>query len=66
MEIMEWKNAGRGTVPGDQAEVLISVNNEKYVAVYDSGSGIFKVKSPSEKLFSTKEYVIYWTEIKKP
>jgi hypothetical protein len=63
---MDWKNASKHPLPANNQEVLISVDNVKYVAVYDAALGGFITKEEKEKIFLIKSADIYWAEIKKP
>jgi hypothetical protein len=63
---MDWKNASKNELPVDGSEVLVSVDNEKFVAVYDSSIGGFRVKGKEAKSFYIKDHTIYWMEINKP
>jgi hypothetical protein len=62
---MDWKNSGKGHLPVNDQEVLISVDNIKYVAVYDAVSKQFVVNDQKAKAFPVQNHVVYWTEIKK-
>jgi hypothetical protein len=62
---MEWNNAEK-QLPLTEQEVLISVNNEKYIAVYDFVEKGFKVKGKKLSFFAVKDFNIYWMPIEKP
>jgi hypothetical protein len=63
---MDWKNASKNELPVNGTEVLVSVDNEKFVAVYESSVKGFRVKGKEPKIFYIKDHTIYWMKINKP
>jgi hypothetical protein len=59
---MKWNNAQRDELPGDQEQVLISVNGVYYIAVYDATERKFRLRDEWESSFAADDYLIYWTE----
>lgn len=63
---MDWKNASKGHLPANNQEVLISVDDVKYIAVYAAEEEGFHLKDQKIKFLPVKDHEIYWMEINKP
>lgn len=64
---MKWYNSRTDKLPKDKQEVLISVEGENYIAIYDANRKLFRIEGElKETTFKSDLKNLYWTIYLRP
>jgi hypothetical protein len=62
-ETMTWNNSDTGMLPRDGQEVMIAVDNAKFLAVFNAQENCFIVSEMGGAVYTVGTNTIYWVEL---